>query len=38
MEALGILGGDYLIVEKQDSLWWPTPQDIVVAMYLPHDP
>jgi len=32
----GILEGDYVIVEKQDSLWWPDPQDMIVAMYLPE--
>lgn len=31
----GILDGDYVIVEKQDSLWWPEPQDMIVATYLP---
>ncbi len=31
----GILEGDYVIVEKQDSLWWPEPQDMIVTMYLP---
>lgn len=31
----GILDGDYVIVEKQDSLWWPEPQDMIVTMYLP---
>ena len=31
----GILDGDYVIVEKQDSLWWPQPQDMIVTMYLP---
>jgi SOS-response transcriptional repressor LexA len=31
----GILEGDYVIVEKQDSLWWPEPQDMIVTMYVP---
>ena len=34
----GILEGDYVIVEKQDSLWWPEPQDMIVTMYLPDSP
>lgn len=38
MTELGILNGDYVIVEKQDSLWWPEPQDLIIARYLPHDP
>jgi SOS-response transcriptional repressor LexA len=32
----GILDGDYVIVEKQDNLWWPSPQDMIVTMYLPE--
>lgn len=32
----GILDGDYVIVEIQDSLWWPEPQDMIVAKYLPE--
>lgn len=38
MEALGILSDDYLIIERQDSLWWPLPQDLIVTKYLPHNP
>jgi len=38
MVALGILDGDYVVVEKQDSLWWPSRQDMIVTRYLPHDP
>lgn len=38
MQELGILNQDFVIVEKQDSLWWPEPQDVIVARYLPHDP
>lgn len=30
----GILEGDYVIVEKQDGLWWPEPQDMIVTMYV----
>lgn len=35
MEKEGILNGDFVIVERQDSLWWPSPQDMIVASYLP---
>lgn len=38
MIAMGILPGDYVIVEKQESLWRPDPQDLIVTYYLPHDP
>lgn len=38
MEAMGILSGDYVIIERQDSLWWPDIQDLIVTRYLPHDP
>jgi len=38
MVELGILEGDYVIVEKQGDLWWPQPQDIIITKYLPHDP
>lgn len=37
MTELGILNGDYVIVERQDSLWWPDPQDLIIARYLPHN-
>jgi SOS-response transcriptional repressor LexA len=37
MKAEGILDGDYLIVEKQDSLWWPDPNDLIVTTYLPYE-
>lgn len=38
MVAMGIFPGDYVIVEKQDSLWCPEAQDVIVTDYLPHDP
>lgn len=38
MMAIGIFPGDYIIVEKQESLWRPETQDIIVTYYLPHDP
>lgn len=38
MKEVGIFDGDYAIVEMQDSLWWPDPQDVIIANYLPHDP
>ena len=37
MRREGIFEGDYVIVEKQDSLWWPSPQDMIVTRYLPSD-
>lgn len=38
MVAQGILPGDFVIVERQDSLWWPERQDMIIARYLPHNP
>lgn len=38
MIELGILDGDYVVVEKQDGPWWPDRQDMIVTWYLPHDP
>lgn len=38
MVEMGILAGDYLIIERQDSGWWPQPEDLVVTKYLPYNP
>lgn len=38
MEALGIFPGDFVIVEKSTDHWWPKPQDVIIAKYLPHVP
>jgi len=38
MVAMGIMPGDYVIVEEQQTLWVPESQDLIVTYYLPHDP
>lgn len=38
MQALGILEGDFLIVERRDTDWWPDSSDMIIARYLPHNP
>lgn len=38
MEEMGIFSGDYVIVEIQNSMWKPEPNDMIVTRYLPHDP
>lgn len=37
MREMGIFPGDLAIIELLGSSWWPSPQDVILTKYLPHN-